>query len=270
MAKKPDGPPRGSRGISRRDFLRGGAAAGVLGAGLLRGVPFVEPAAAAKAEAGTPIVGPGAVPMNFRINGKAMSARLEPRVTLLDALRTRFELTGAKRVCDRGTCGACTVLLDDRTVYACSILAIDAQDAEIRTVESIGSLEKLHPLQKAFVKHDAQQCGFCTPGFVVAAKGLLEHNPHPTLAEIHHGLSGNFCRCGTYAGIRQAVLQVAQGRAEEADPEPDVPPMPGEEEAPPGAPEAPKAPRKKKKKKKPGRGGPRWRTLAIPRPRSGT
>jgi xanthine dehydrogenase YagT iron-sulfur-binding subunit len=247
-----DDPPRGSRGsrgLSRRDFLRGGAAAGVLGTGLFRGVPPVEPAAAAKAEAGVPIVGPGAVPMNFRINGQAMSARLEPRVTLLDALRTRFELTGAKRVCDRGTCGACTILIDGKTVYACSILAIDAQDAEIKTIESFGSGNKLNRLQAAFVENDAQQCGFCTPGFVVAAKALLDRNPHPTLAEIHHGLSGNFCRCGTYAGIRQAVLQVAQGRAEEPEPAPDPsgPPVTGEEEARPE--------KRKKKKKKPRKGG---------------
>jgi xanthine dehydrogenase YagT iron-sulfur-binding subunit len=249
-----DDPPRGSRGLSRRDFLRGGAAVGVLGTGLLRGVQPVEPAAAAKADAGVPIVGPGAVAMNFRINGQAMSARLEPRVTLLDALRTRFELTGAKRVCDRGTCGACTVLMDGRTVYACSILAIDAQDAEIKTVESIGSMEKLHRLQEAFVENDAQQCGFCTPGFVVAAKALLDRNPNPTLAEIHHGLSGNFCRCGTYAGIRQAVLQVAQGSAEEPDPIPDLsdPPLAGEGDA---RPEKPKKKKKKKKSRKGGRDG---------------
>ena len=242
-----DDPPRG---FSRRAFLRGGAAAaGVLGTGLLRGVEPAEPAAATKAAAGAgaQIAGPGAVPMNFRINGKAMSARLEPRMTLLDALRTRFELTGAKRVCDRGTCGACTVLLNDKTVYACSILAIDAQDAEIRTVESIGSVEKLHPLQAAFVENDAQQCGFCTPGFVVAAKALIERNPNPTLAEIHHGLSGNFCRCGTYAGMRRAMLQIARRGSEEPDTdEPPVPPMPGE----PGAAQPEKKGSSKKGKKK--------------------
>lgn len=253
------------RGFSRRAFLRGGAAAGVLGTGLLRSMPSVEPAAAAKAEAGIPIVGPGAVAMSFRINGKAMSARLEPRVTLLDALRTRFELTGAKRVCDRGTCGACTVLLDDKPVYACSILAIDAQDAEVRTVENLAPGSRLHRIQKAFVENDALQCGFCTPGFVMAAKGLLERNPAPTLAEIHHGLSGNVCRCGTYAGIRQAVLQLAHRSSEEGseeegskeegpgegrDPEldPTAPPAADEEAARPAKPG-------KKKKKKPGRGG---------------
>ncbi len=248
--------------ISRRDLLRGGAAAGVLGTGLFRGAPSAEPAAPGKAvkkEAGVEIAGPGPVPMNFRINGQVMSARLEPRVTLLDALRTRFELTGAKRVCDRGTCGACTVLMDGKTVYACSILAIEAQDAAIQTVESFGSVDKLHPLQAAFVENDAQQCGFCTPGFIVAAKALLDRNPHPTLAQVHHGLSGNFCRCGTYAGIRQAVLQVAQGVAARSDDD-------GEDGTPGGASEpgqtreqenrpGPGKKRGKKKKKKRSGGG---------------
>jgi xanthine dehydrogenase YagT iron-sulfur-binding subunit len=253
-----DDPPRGfsRRDFSRRDFLRGGAAVGVLGTGLLRGVEPAEPAAAAKAGAGAPILGPGAVPMNFRINGQAMSARLEPRVTLLDALRTRFELTGAKRVCDRGTCGACTVLLDGKTVYACSILAVDAQDAEIRTVESFGSVDKLLPLQAAFVENDAQQCGFCTPGFVVAAKALLERNPHPTLAEIHHGLSGNFCRCGTYAGMQRAVLQVAQRGTDEPErDEEETPPEGGEAESPSAAPRKKKKTRRKKARRGGGRDG---------------
>ena len=228
-----DDPPGG---LSRRAFLRGGAAVGVLGSGLLRGVPPVE-SAATRTEAGVPIVGPGPIAMSFRINGKPVTAQLEPRVTLLDALRTRFELTGAKKVCDRGTCGSCTVLLDGKTVYACSVLAIEAQDSRIETVESFGTPEKLHPLQAAFVEHDAQQCGFCTPGFVVAAKALLDQNPTPTVDELHHGLSGNFCRCGTYAGIRQAILGVA--RAGAVNPE-----------FAPGMPGAPEPGKKIKKKKK--------------------
>lgn len=200
---KPESPPGG---LSRRDFLRGSAAAGAFGTVLVSGV---EVAAAPRTEAGVAVVGPGAVPMSFRINGETRQAALEPRVTLLDALRDHLDLTGAKKVCDRGTCGSCTVLVEGRTVYACSVLAIEAQDRAIQTIEGIGRPGKLHPLQAAFVEHDAQQCGFCTPGFVMAAKGLLDRNPHPKLDEIHHGLSGNFCRCGTYAGMRKAVLHAA-------------------------------------------------------------
>jgi xanthine dehydrogenase YagT iron-sulfur-binding subunit len=204
------------KGLSRRDFLRGSAAAGALGTGILghgAGIGGVE--AAPRAEVGVGIVGPGAVPMTFQINGETRQATLEPRVTLLDALRDHLDLTGAKKVCDRGTCGACTVILDGRTVYACSVLAIEAQGRPIQTVEGLGRPNKLHPLQAAFVEHDAQQCGFCTPGFLMAAKALLDQNPHPALADVHHGLSGNFCRCGTYAGMRQAVLAAADADPEE-------------------------------------------------------
>jgi len=200
--------------FSRRDFLRGSAAAGALGTGILGSV---ELEAAPKTQVGVGIIGPGAVPMTFRINGDTRQAVLEPRVTLLDALRHHLDLTGAKNVCDRGTCGACTVLLDNKAVYACSVLAIEAQGRAIETIEGIGRPGKLHPLQAAFVEHDAQQCGFCTPGFVMAAKALLERNPRPNLDEVHVGLSGNFCRCGTYAGMREAVLE-ASG-ADEAEPQ---------------------------------------------------
>ena len=202
-------------GLSRRDFLRGSAAAGALGTGILGG--SVELEAAPRTEVGVGIVGPGAVPMTFQINGETLKASLEPRVTLLDALRDHLDLTGAKKVCDRGTCGACTVILDGRTVYACSVLAIEAQGRPIQTVEGLGRPNRLHPLQAAFVEHDAQQCGFCTPGFVMAAKALLDGNPHPTLDEVHHGLSGNFCRCGTYAGMRKAVLDAADTAVDEEE-----------------------------------------------------
>lgn len=193
--------------ISRRDFLRGSAAAGALGTGILGGTVDLE--AAPRTQVGVGIIGPGAVPMTFRINGDTRQAILEPRVTLLDALRDHLDLTGAKKVCDRGTCGACTVLLDNKAVYACSVLAIEAQGRAIETVEGLGRAATLHPLQAAFVEHDAQQCGFCTPGFVMAAKALLERNPRPNLDEVHVGLSGNFCRCGTYAGMREAVLEAS-------------------------------------------------------------
>jgi aerobic-type carbon monoxide dehydrogenase small subunit (CoxS/CutS family) len=130
-------------------------------------------------------------------------------VTLLEALRHELAVTGAKNVCDRGTCGACTVLLDGQPAYACSVLAIDAQGREITTVEGLGTPERMSPVQQAFVDHDAQQCGFCTPGFVVACHALLERHPNPTREQVEAGLGGNLCRCGTYVGIREAVLQAA-------------------------------------------------------------
>jgi xanthine dehydrogenase YagT iron-sulfur-binding subunit len=190
-------------GLSRRDFLKltGVSAAAPLMAGAA--AIAVEPAESA-------IQGPGRVPVTLNINGKKYNAELEPRVTLLDALRDQFDLTGAKRVCDRGTCGACTVLLDGGAVYSCSVLAIDAQSRSITTVEGLGQPDKLHPVQQAFVDNDAQQCGFCTPGFVVACKAFLDQHPNPTLEQMKHGLSGNLCRCGTYAGIRLAVMQAAR------------------------------------------------------------
>jgi xanthine dehydrogenase YagT iron-sulfur-binding subunit len=215
--KKEDGSPPG--GLSRRDFLRGGAVAGALGsAGLLAG----EIAEAARknqppAPDGMEVWGPGPVPMRLRINDKAYDLKLEPRTTLLDALRDELELTGAKRVCDRGTCGACTVIVDGKAVYACSQLAIDVQHRPIWTIEGLGRPAKLHPLQAAFVENDAQQCGFCTPGFVMAAKALLDRTPTPTLKDVHHGLSGNFCRCGTYAGMRLAVLAAAPLMGDDED-----------------------------------------------------
>ena len=190
-------------GVSRRDFLKIST--------ISAAVPLVtrsKMAIAAGQE--VPVHGPGKIPMEFSINGKSYKAELEPRVTLLDALRDQFELTGAKRVCDRAECGACTVLVNNKPIYACSVLAIEAQHKPITTVESLMAEGKLHPVQQAFVDNDASQCGFCTPGFVVSCKAFLDAHPHPTPEDIRRGLSGNLCRCGTYAGIRQAIAQVAQ------------------------------------------------------------
>ncbi len=189
-------------GLSRRDFLR---ISGISAALPLVTGPTVVLAAGKEVE----VHGPGKVPMEFRVNGKKYRAALEPRVTLLDALRDHLELTGAKRVCDRGECGACTVLLDNRAVYSCMVLAIEAQGTAITTVESLMQGNKLHPVQQAFVDNDALQCGFCTPGFVMACKAFLDKYPNPTAEDIRSGVSGNFCRCGTYDGIKKAVTQLA-------------------------------------------------------------
>jgi xanthine dehydrogenase YagT iron-sulfur-binding subunit len=191
--------------VSRRDFLKISSIAAA--------APAVLGPQVAEAQSHPPVLGPGPVPVTLTINNKKFAAQLEPRVTLLDAMRERFDLTGAKRVCDRGECGACTVLMDGRAVYACSILAVDAQAHQITTVESLGTPENLHPIQRAFIEHDASQCGFCTPGFVVAAKAVLDKHPHPTEQQIVHGLSGNFCRCGTYQGLRAAMAAVAGNTA---------------------------------------------------------
>ena len=199
-AKKP---VEGESRVSRRDFLKlSGASAATVP---LIGIRIVD-------AAGVPvkIQGPGKTAITLTINGQNHTLQLEPRVTLLDAMRDRLAITGAKRVCDRAECGACTVLVDGKTVYSCSLLAIEVHGKPITTVESLSQGSALHPIQQAFVDNDASQCGFCTPGFVVATKALLDKHPHPTPEQIRHGLSGNLCRCGTYHGIRHAIAQVAQ------------------------------------------------------------
>jgi xanthine dehydrogenase YagT iron-sulfur-binding subunit len=177
-----------------------GIGTGAVGAGLLERDAQAAPAAAN-------IVGPGPVPITLNINGKPVNLTVEPSVTLLDALRDRLDYTGAKKVCDRGVCGSCTVLLAGKSVYACNVLAIDAQGRDIETIEG---LPVGNPISTAFVNHDAQQCGYCTPGFVMATKGFLAEHPNPSLDDVKNGLGGNLCRCGTYMGVRQAVLEAAK------------------------------------------------------------
>ena len=194
-------PKKPKNGFSRRGFL-GGVGIGAIGASVLE-----TPAQAADAIKSS---GPGAVPITLRINGKPYSLTVEPRVTLLDALRNHLEHTGAKRVCDRGTCGACTVIVNNKVIYSCTVLAIDAQDKDIQTIEGLTSGSQLHPVSAAFVNNDGQQCGYCTPGFVMAAKGFLDKHPNPSYEDVEKGLGGNLCRCGTYVGVRKAVLEAAK------------------------------------------------------------
>ena len=190
--------------LSRRGFLKG-LGLGSVATGLLSPASLQETLAS---EGG--VVGPGEVPFTLKINGQSRSLNLEPRVTLLDALRNRLELTGCKKVCDRGTCGACTVLVDGHPAYSCSMLALEAEGREITTIEGLGTPERMNEVQKAFVHHDAQQCGFCTPGFVVACTAFVRNHPNATLEQVRAGLGGNLCRCGTYAGMMLAVVDAAK------------------------------------------------------------
>jgi xanthine dehydrogenase YagT iron-sulfur-binding subunit len=194
--EKPD------KGVSRRSFLKT--------SGISLGVPLVIGHRVISINGqDVTLYGPTKTPVTLLLNGQKRTAQVEPRVTLLEALRNELDLTGAKRVCDRATCGACTVIMDGKPVYSCTVLAIEAQGKPITTVEGLMQGDNLHPLQQAFVDNDAQQCGYCTPGFVVACKAFLDKNPNPTPEQVQEGLGGNLCRCGTYMGVRAAVLQAA-------------------------------------------------------------
>lgn len=202
--KQPELPVEPKGRFSRRGFIRGvGIGGGALGTGLLEREVEAAPAAAG-------VVGPGPVAITLKLNGKPVNLSVEPRVTLSDALRNHLDLTGSKRVCDRATCGACTVSMNGKSVYSCTVLAIDAQGKDIQTIEGLATGNALHPVSQAFWDNDAQQCGYCTPGFVMAAKCFLDEHPNPTLEDVKHGLNGNLCRCGTYMGVRKAVLEAAQ------------------------------------------------------------
>jgi xanthine dehydrogenase YagT iron-sulfur-binding subunit len=209
----PRNPAGGPSGLSRRDFLRG-SGAGVAATALAHapGAALAKTADAPKA-ADVPGAGPAPAKVTLTVNGAKMSYAVEPRVTLLDLLRNHLDVTGCKRVCDRGSCGACTVILDGKAIYSCTMLALEAQGREVKTAEALAGDGRLDAVPAAFVKHDAQQCGFCTPGFVVALRAALDKNPKATPAEIEEGLSGNICRCGTYEQMRHAVAALC-GQAE--------------------------------------------------------
>ena len=196
--------------VSRRHFIQGVAlsagAAAVSEKGLLGNVQSTDGKDSGK-------IGPEPVNVTLNINGKDIKLRVEPRVTLLNALRdhlniktkSHIDLTGSKKVCDRASCGACTVIVDGITVYSCSMLAVEAQRKKIVTVEGLTENGQPHPIQEAFVECDGFMCGFCTPGFIVSSKDLLDKNPHPSSTEIKRGINGNICRCGTYHGIFKAI-----------------------------------------------------------------
>lgn len=200
--------PKRRRTFSRRDFLKGvggGAIGATVGGVLLHGNAEAAPGS----EAVEPLEPVESKTVSLTVNGTRFSLRVKPRETLLSVLRDRLELTGSKRTCDRGECGSCTVLLDGRPVYACMLLAARLDGRSVRTVEGLASEGRLHPLQQAFIDKDGYQCGYCTPGFLMAAAALLEENPSPSADEIRAGLAGNICRCGNYQKIFEAVASVA-------------------------------------------------------------
>jgi xanthine dehydrogenase YagT iron-sulfur-binding subunit len=199
-------------GLSRRDFLKGSGAAAAT-ALTTTPLPTIMGEEADEPKSAVVAIGPGPVKLQLNVNGKQTSTSVEPRVTLLDALRNYLDVTGCKRVCDRGTCGACTVMIDGKPVYSCSMLAVEARGKEIKTAEALNVNGKLDAVPAAFAKADAQQCGFCTPGFVVAMRAAFDKNPKATPAEIERGLSGNICRCGTYEQMRHAIAALCQGQA---------------------------------------------------------
>jgi len=202
MAPKDDHATEAERfAVSRRGFLKT-AGVGSLAASLTTIAEEVQ------AQTGPRAVGPGEVPVTLMVNGKKLDLKIEPRVTLLDAVRNYADLTGNKRVCDRGACGACTMIVDGRTVYSCSTLAIEAQGKPIRTVDGLAQGNTLHPVQQAFFDKDALMCGFCTPGFVMAVVALHEKMPAATPEQARRELDGNICRCGTFTRIMEATMSL--------------------------------------------------------------
>jgi xanthine dehydrogenase YagT iron-sulfur-binding subunit len=196
----------GKKGISRRGFLKG---AGITTAGtvMLQTGLLGESSAAVVEDAA---VGPEAVLVKLKINGKTRTVQIEPRATLADTLRYHLGLTGTKVVCDRGSCSACTVWLDGTPVNSCLTLAIEVGDREITTIEGISREGKLHPIQQAFIDHDATQCGFCTSGMIMSTVHLLNTNPKPELEDVKKAIRGNLCRCGTHPNVFKATLDAAK------------------------------------------------------------
>src|SRR5436305_13267096 len=214
----PDHPSRSDRkstkkeptsGTTRRTFLKsaGLAPAVVAGLDVLHEVTY------AQAEPGrVRAVGPEKLPVKLRINGHVHAVEIEPRATLAEVLRDDLHMTGTKVVCDRGACSACTVMLDKTPVCSCMMLAIDVGQRNIRTIEGLAEADNMHPVQAAFVAHDALQCGFCTSGMVMSCAALMERNSNPSLDDVKTAISGNICRCGTYPKVFDAVFAASQSK----------------------------------------------------------
>ncbi len=203
MAKKRDPQPKKEGGVTRRGFL------GSVGAGAAAVATGVARPGGAVPEITDP---DEMMQVALSINGRLHRLLVEPRWTLLFVLRERLGITGTKAGCERGECGSCTVLIDGQARYACMTLAMEAEGTEITTIEGLLTGEELGPVQQAFVDHDGFQCGYCTPGQIVAAESLLRANPSPTTDEIRHGMSGNLCRCGAYVHIVNAVAGAAEAK----------------------------------------------------------
>jgi len=191
------------RGVSRRSFLKGSAVVGIATTGLDAAAGAVRPTRPAS-------FGPGEHEIALLVNGSEQKVVVETRTTLLDALRDGLDLTGAKKICDRGSCGGCTVLMDGQAVNACLTLAMDAVGSKLTTVESLTDKDTVHPLVQNFVQCDAMQCGFCTPGMVMSSLACLQKRGKPTVEQMKHDLSGNLCRCGTYGRVMEAIERTAQ------------------------------------------------------------
>ncbi len=196
----------GKKGISRRGFLKG---AGITTAGTVVLQTGLLSNAEAKVKEDAPL-GPDAVPIKMKINGRTRTVQVQPRATLAQVLRDQLQLTGTKIVCDRGSCSACTIWIDGKPVNSCMTLAMDVSEREITTIEGISQNGELHPVQQAFIDHDATQCGFCTPGMIMSSVYLLNENKNPSLNDVKEAIRGNLCRCGTQPHIFTAVLDAAK------------------------------------------------------------
>lgn len=192
--------------VSRRSFMKT-VGAGVIISSTITPTDLIKAASASERDQ---VIGPDRVKLDLSINGKKHALEVETRTTLAEALRDKLDLTGTKVVCDRGSCGGCTVLANGEPICSCMMLACDASGLEIATIEGLAVGDKLHPVQECFIEHDALQCGFCTPGMIMSCKALLDRNPKPTIEDARAAVAGNLCRCGTYPHVFEAVIAASQ------------------------------------------------------------